>query len=656
MRRSLSGLRVGQGAAWWLESRPEQSGRQVVLRALLSSSSAMQPTAGDGLGEDASPPDASVRSRVHEYGGGAFAICAEGLAYVEQGSQAAWMLTHDGSRVRLTPEPAPGEQHRYGDLWPVPGAAWLLGVRERHEPEHVTNELVAISLAAPRGGSAPGSAGEGDSPDPSGPGAQAEAASGQWVVTLARGHDFYSAGRASPDGKRVAFMCWDHPSMPWDSSELWVADLSYVAAGKDGTCAPVLEHQHLVAGGEQVAVGQPTWGPDGSLWFVSDERGWWQPYRYRPDDPDGPVARASGLEVDFHEPDWSLGQQTMAALDETRLACRWHDIQGDHVGILDSITGEVAEVPQPCRSVRGVASDSDTLVILGTPVDSPQCVLAIDLADGSERALSAPAAPVLDPAWLPRPRSMPGTGNVVVYLPTAPGFTGLPDELPPLLLLCHGGPTSHAEIAFDPSVAFFTSRGFAVATVDYRGSSGYGRAYRKMLDGLWGIADVEDVIAAAEALGASGLVDGRRMVVKGSSAGGFTALEAMAASTVFAGGVVAYGVTDLAALGRDTHKFESHYLDTLVGPWPQCQGRYLERSPAYHPERIGAPVLVLQGAEDPVVLPSQAAAIAEALRERGVECEHLVFAGEGHGFRRAETIEAAAKAELDFLTRILKLR
>ena len=620
-RVSVAGLQVVGDTVWWSESRPREQGRTVVLRLRPGS---------DGV-EEVSPPEVSVRSRLHEYGGGAHFADGEGLLYTDFADQALWWLEPGHGPRRLTPPAPAGEEHRYADARTVPGTDYVVSLRERHHPGGVDDEVVAIDRGAP----AP-------------------------PTLLLGGRDFYAAPRPSPDGRQLAWVAWDHPHMPWDESELWCASLVLPPSGAAaGGAAPQLTEARRLAGGPDESVGQPTWaGAD--LWFVSDRFGWWQPFRLR---PGAAPQRMCDAEAEFHHPDWALGQSTLAVGPDGRLLCRLRRDGRDHVGVLDPRSGGLTLVDQPCVTVAGVAADDrpGAAVVLGSTPTGPTAVHRVG-PDGAAPVVLHRAAPaVLDPAWVSEaePLVFPTAAGTPAYLlfyaPTAPDCAGPATALPPLVVLCHGGPTAGAEPGFDPAVQMWTTRGLAVAVVDYRGSTGHGRAFRRQLDYAWGEADAEDCRSAAAYLAGAGLVDGGRMVAKGSSAGGLTALRCLDAGGPFAAAVVACAVTDLAALAADTHKFESRYLDRLVGPWPAAAAVYAERSPASHPERLEGAVLLLQGAEDPIVPPDQASRLATALRARGLRCDHVVFDGEGHGFRRAETLAAAAELEIGFVTDVLGL-
>ncbi len=619
---SRGGLHADRGWLYWTESRPDDGGRQVVV--------GVRP--GTGSPRDVSPAGTSVRSRVHEYGGAAATVADGVLFYVDQADQRWYRVPvdRDGPPEALSPEPSAGSvRHADGRL--TSSGRWLISMEETVDGSATAHRLVALAVDGSLS-----------------------------VVPVVSGPDFVSAPRPSPDGRWLAWVAWDHPAMPWDSSELWVGVLDESA----GTVA--MGEARRVAGGPGVSVGQPRWCGDGALVFVDDRSGWWLPYRLAADQLGG-GDRSECLvagESEFHAPDWLCGQSTVAELADGSLVCRRRDGGGDHLVRLrppahPGSPWSVETIVQPCLSITGVAvvgddaaagGDGQRICVLGsTPTEAYG---VFDLSTTPARRLSSGPAPsrpaevsVAEPFVAPTPSGpVPG----LLFRPTNPAVPAPPSGRPPLVVFCHGGPTGAAEPGFDPLVQFFTSRGLAVALVDYRGSSGYGRAYRRALDGRWGQADVDDCVLAAEALAAGGVVDGARMAIRGTSAGGMTALAALIRSRRFRGAASWYGVTDLEALVADTHDFESRYLDTLVGPWPAAASRYRSRSPIHHPDRVVGAVLLLQGEDDPIVPVDQARRFAEQLDAHGVSRQLTVFAGESHGFRRAETIEACLTAELAF--------
>jgi dipeptidyl aminopeptidase/acylaminoacyl peptidase len=634
---SRSGLLTDGDAVYWSESRPGDGGRQVVVRA-----------GADRALADVSPPGVSIRTRVHEYGGGAATVVDGVLFYVDQADQHWYRQVIGG---RSSPDPlipgseADGPELRMADGRLTPSGRWLISVEERHLEGRTDHQLVAVAVPP---------AGERESREEE-----------PTVVPLVTEGDFVAAPRVSPDGRWLVWSTWDHPAMPWDSSEVWVAWIEESAG------AIRLVDGHRVAGGQGTSVGQPRWCGDGSLLFVDDRTGWWLPYRVAPDWlVEGTVAGVeplveAGLEAEFHAPDWVLGQSTLAELADGTIVARMHAGGHDALVALGAAIGSedlprtVEPIHQPCTSITAVAATGagDRVYVLGSTPTEAQAVFEVPVDGvGPPLRISAP------------PRTAVAAADVSVAVPfTAatdagpiPGLFYAPhrsadpvagdasEGLPPLVVFCHGGPTSAAEPGFDPVVQFFTSRGLAVAVVDYRGSTGYGRAYRQRLNGLWGEADVDDCTGYAEGLAREGWVDAERMAIRGTSAGGLTALGVLIRSRRFAGAAAWYGVTDLEALAADTHDFESRYVDSLIGPWPEAAPIYRDRSPLHHPDRMSGAVLLLQGADDPVVPPDQSERFAALLEEHHVPCRLTVFDGESHGFRRAATIEASLTAELEF--------
>lgn len=685
-RTSRSTLRTLGGEVFWVESRPQEGGRQVVMRGR----PAREPVAVD-LGEH------SVRSRVHEYGGGAFCIVGgptsatgtagtnsepssaePSIAFVDQADQRVYLhaslLSGPGGDSRvgsgakppslraLTGPGSVGERWYHGDLWPTPDGRWVLAVRERHLEDRVLPQrgLVAIPVAGPTAGATQ-------------PGGSGEAAPGE--VVLWEGSDFVAAPRPdpfwSPDhphGCRLAWITWDHPNMPWDGTSLWVGVLATDSRGRLR-----VEQAERIAGGASESIGMPTWCGDGSLVFLSDRCGWWQPWRW---EPGNQPHRLCEREVEFHTPDWQLGQIALGRVGHSELACRWREGDRDQLGVLDIGAGALRTIPQPCTSITAIAPIAEGVVWLGaTPwsvtepwwagfdaeLRSPQFGSAQPLCEHGSGVPGIDASSVSIGQLITVQHS---TANIpaVFYPPINPSPGRVTPSVrqattpPPLIVHCHGGPTGQSDTGLDLVVQYFTSRGFAVVHVDYRGSSGYGRTFRRALDGKWGVADVEDCVAVAESLARTGKVDGRHMAIRGGSAGGLTALGALIGRTLFAAVTSWYGVTDLLGLVASTHDFEAHYTDRLVGELPEATEEYRRRSPLYRAAEMDGAVLVLQGLDDPVVPPEQSSSMIEELRRNGRRCEYRTFAGEGHGFRRAETIETCLETELAFYREVMNLQ
>jgi dipeptidyl aminopeptidase/acylaminoacyl peptidase len=589
---------------YWLEGRPTEGGRRVLVRRDASGATA-----------DLTPAPANVRTRVHEYGGGSYTVAGGTVVYSEFADGRLYRLDPGSAEpVPITPE----GPWRYADLRADPGRRRFIAVREDHgTPGQPRNELVGVSLD---GGADP--------------------------TVLVSGPDFVASPRVSPAGDRLAWLEWDHPDMPWDATRLRVG-----AIAPDGT----LGVPELVAGGLEESIVQPEWSPDGELHFVSDRSGWWNLYRLA----EGPRLDAlAPMEAEFADPSWVFGRSSYAFLGDGSIVANGRRDGRDRLFHIrpGSLVGEVESDVTEFEWL--FATPAAVVAVTGAP-DRPSAVVRFDpvtLAPVDVLQQASPAAP--DPAFVSRPESISfptsggRTAHAHYYPPVNAGFVGPEDERPPLVVLSHGGPTANASTALDPAKQLLTSRGIAVVDVDYGGSTGYGRAYRRLLRDAWGKVDVEDCVAAALFLADRGDVDRARLAIKGGSAGGFTTLAALAFQDVFAAGISLFGVGDLEALARLTHKFESRYLDRLVGSLPEAMGRYRERSPIYAFDRISCPVLVLQGLDDRVVTPEQAEAIVAALAENGIPYGYIAFEGEGHGFRGERAIRRSLEAELSFLGQV----
>ncbi len=583
----------GGATVWWSESRPAEGGRTTLLRRT-----------GDGPVEEVLPAELDARTRVHEYGGRCWLPLGDGVVTSDLHDQRLW-LVEDGEARALTADT--GCVDRYAEPQLLPGGTHLLCVREQVSDE-TSHSLVAVPL------------------DRSGD-----------VVVLWDASDFVGGASVSPDGSRLAFITWDHPQMPWDGTELRVADL---------LPGPALGPAQVVLGGPEEAVQQPAW--DGTtVTGVTDRSGWWNLVRVQDGDvqPLWPVTQECGV------PMWLLGFRTTAALPGGRTAV----VARGRLHVLTD--GAARELDLPLTTwLSWLASDGDVVVGLACTDTTRPAVVAVDTAQGTWRTVAAPEQP--DPTWAPVPETLevPSSGGrstwAYGYPPTSPDAQLPEGEGAPYVLLVHGGPTSSSPRIYSDEVAFFTSRGIGVVSVDHGGSTGYGRAYRNLLRGQWGVLEVEDCEAVARWLLDSGRASS--VSIRGGSAGGWTVLSALTrGGSVFGAGTSYFGVADATALATDTHDFESRYLDGLIGPLPEAQAVYDERSPLTHVDRLDRPVLLLQGLDDPVVPPAQAELFVEALRGKGVPHAYVAFEGESHGFRKAENIARSLEAELSFYGQVL---
>ncbi|BAK84236.1 S9 family peptidase [Komagataeibacter medellinensis] len=612
---SLSDVRVDGRDVYWVEGRPTEAGRRVLVRARA------------GHVADMTPAPFDVGTRVHEYGGGAYAVCRGRIVFSNRRDGSVWLMEGGQSRCLCT-----GAGLRYADLTFSPDGRFVFCVREDHraQDEEAAAAIVVLDCM--------------DTSDPA----------FNTGTPLVMGPDFLSSPRPSPDGRYLAWIEWDHPAMPWDSTRLRAASLL-----QEGDDPPRLAAPWSVAGedGQPESVIEPCWDRDGHLLALSDRSGWWNLYRF---DTTGaaPVALAP-MQAEIGQPHWVFGLRSYVPLDDgSILAMVISEGEPRMVSIRDgAVTPLALGHPSACPlPVAGggfawldAPPDDAAAVVCGQPGQAVHVLrraATLPLAtDDIARATTV---------RFPLP-GKEGTGHAFFYAPASARYRGEAGEKPPLVVMAHGGPTGRASTAFSFKVQWWTSRGFAVVDVNYGGSTGFGRAYRQRLEGQWGGVDVDDCVAACHYLADAGWVDPARIVIRGSSAGGLTVLLALARSDLFAAGTSLYGVTDLRALACDTHKFESRYLDTLVGPYPADEATYLARSPITQVADIRVPVLFLQGLDDKVVPPAQAESMVAALRAQGVPCALYEFAGEGHGFRQETTIRQAWELELAFYQQVFGL-
>lgn len=593
--------------AYWLESRPLEGGRYVIMRQKREDESPVELT----------PPPFNVRTRVHEYGGAPYTVAHDTLYFSHYGDHRLYRQI-----VGLQPEAmTPPLPMRYADLIWDERRGCLLAVREDHSESDVgaVNSIVRIDPDRHDGG-----------------------------ALLIDGYDFYMYPRLSPDGAQLAWICWNHPNMPWDGTELWIGDFA-----PDGQ----LINRMKIAGGPAESIFQPCWSPDNTLYFVSDRTGWWNLYRWN----QGEVQAVMPREAEFGRPAWVLGL-SMYGFSSDRLIAIYSQRGIDHLVAINLKEGSFEEMASSYTTLADVQCQAQGAILLAGSPTQPTALVRLDAQGHFRTVIRSEGGPTLDPADISEPTALEFptesgfTAHMWYYPPKNARFSGPETELPPLIVFNHGGPTSQSNSSFSLVRQFWTSRGFAVADVNYRGSTGYGRAYRELLNRAWGIVDVEDCCNAALYLVGARLADPSRLAIRGGSAGGYTTLACLTFKDVFAVGTSYYGVSDIAALARDTHKFESRYMERLVGPWPQDAAVFAARSPLMHTERVVRPVIFFQGLDDKVVPPNQAELMVEDLKRRGVPVAYLTFEGEGHGFHSAHAVEQSIAAELSFYIRILGIR
>lgn len=601
----LRSIQLDGDKLYWSESRPD--GRTVIVCR-----------SSDQQAIDLTPAGYNVRTRVHEYGGGDY-LAAGGVVYFSNFTDQQMYRQVPGAE----PEPftrLPGMRYADAILDEVRGR--IIVVREDHTtgaPQPV-NALVSIRTA-----------GDDD---------------GQVLVS---GNDFYATPCLNPEGTRLAWLTWNHPNMPWDGTELWVAE--WLADGSVG-------QRTLVAGGRAESIFQPQWSPDGTLYFISDRTGWWNLYRWH--EQSGFVEALCPMEAEFGEPQWKFGMSTFGFESVDRLICAYSQKGYYHLASLDTRTLNFQPFDLPYTVISNVRAAPGQVFFIAGSATEPVALVQFNVTNeevkvlrrAQEVTLDATCCSIAEPVEFPAEQGL--TAHGFFYPPKNRDFTGMPEERPPLLVMSHGGPTGSALPLFRYSIQYWTTRGFAVLDVNYAGSTGYGRAYRERLKGQWGIADVADCVNGARYLVSQGMVDGNRLAITGGSAGGYATLCALTFYQLFSAGASYYGVSDLEALARDTHKFESRYLDGLVGPYPERRDLYLTRSPIQHIEQLTCPLILIQGLDDPIVPPNQSQMMFDALRSRGLPVAYLTFAGEQHGFVKAENNKRALEAELYFYSRIFK--
>ena len=625
----LGGILLDGTDVYWLESRPQENGRSVIVRRAADGSTVDFTPAVSGAGV----ATFSVRTRVHEYGGGSYLVSDSVVYFCNDADQRLYRQELGGIPAAITPDPPQPRGLRYADGVMDARRGRMIWVREDHTtpaPEPV-NTLVEI----PPDGAPP-------------------------QRVLQSGRDFYAAPRLSPDGSRLAWLEWSHPSMPWIGCELWVGECA-----ADGSVG----NKRLVAGGDDESIFQPEWSPGGTLYFVSDraqpslEGRWWNLFRVGGDALDNSVriAPVYPLAAEFGRAQWQFRMSTFAFTSASQLVCSYVQNGVHRMSTVDLASLEARPIPTEYEDVSFVRATADRVYFAGGSPTTPPTVVELHLPSGQAKILKLSTTEDLEAyrkyLSVPEPVTFEtDTGQQahgLFYPAQNADFAAPAGELPPLLVHCHGGPTAAASPTLSWGTQYWTSRGFAVLDVNYGGSTGYGREYRLRLQGSWGVVDVADSVNGARYLAATGRVDPERWAISGASAGGYTTLAALTFRKEFKTGASYYGVSDLEALAKDTHKFESRYLDGLIGPYPQRRDLYVARSPIHSARLLAAPVAFFQGAEDRVVPPQQAEEMVDALRRRRIPFLYLLFDGEQHGFRRADNIKRALDAELYFYATFL---
>ncbi len=605
----LGQIALDGGDVYWSEGRPFEAGRSAIVRRT-----------PDGNIADVTPAPFNVRTRVHEYGGGAFTVQDGTIYFSNFADQRLYKQTPNSEPQPLTPV----ANRRYADTAIDRQRGRLICVCEDHtDGGEPVNTVVSIDLHK-----------------------------SEDVQVLVSGSDFYSSPRLSPDNSQLAWLSWNHPNMPWDGTQLWVAQIN-----ADGS----LGEAECIAGGVNESVFQPEWSPDGVLYFVSDRTGWWNLYRWLPAQSEGGLGGVESLyamDAEFGLPHWVFGMSTYGFESANRVICTYTQKGSWYLASLDLQTKQLEVIETPYTDISSLQVASGKAAFIAGSATEPTAIVQMDLVTQQIEVLRRSSELEIDTGYLSTPQAIafPTENNLTAYAffypPQNKDYTAPGGEKPPLLVKSHGGPTASASSTFNLKIQYWTSRGFAFLDVNYGGSTGYGREYRQRLNKHWGIVDVDDCVNGAKYLAESGLVDSQRLAIAGGSAGGYTTLCALTFRDVFKAGASHYGVSDLEALATDTHKFESRYLDKLIGPYPDRKDLYEARSPIHFTDQLSCPAIFFQGLEDKIVPPNQAEMMVEALKAKGLPVAYVAFEGEQHGFRRAENIKRALDGEFYFYSRI----
>lgn len=599
----LGEIQILDDALYWIEMRPEEKGRYVVVEQ-----------GANGVRIDRIPEPYNARTRVHEYGGGSFLAHDELIYFSNFQDQQLYCIDRQNALKQLTHDAG----SRFADFVVDQTRQHIISVMETHHPDsEPRNTLVAIDLEDEL----------------------------QIPKIIHHGSDFYSNPRISPDGNQFVWISWDHPNMPWDDSELWLAELNE----RGDVLAP-----RLISGGNNESVFQPMWSPNGTLFFISDKNGWWNLYRYRHDK----IEIVIDMAAEFGVPQWSFRESTYDFIDDDTIVCTYVKQGFSHFAKIDVTTRSISTIQLDYTDIESVQANATHAAFLAASVTRFPELVRLDLQDNTLTVLRQSSQCDIESDCISKARAIEFptqdnlTAHAFYYPPNNPRFTASEEELPPLIVFSHGGPTGMSRSGLKMVIQYFTSRGLAVVDVNYGGSSGYGRDYRQRLNGLWGIVDVADCHHAALYLADEKRVDLQRLAIRGGSAGGYTTLAALTFLDVFKAGCSRYGVSDLEALAKETHKFESRYLDNLIGPYPEAQEVYRKRSPIHATDKLSCPVIFFQGMDDKIVLPNQAEMMVDALKKKGLPVAYVPFDDEQHGFRQASNIKHALEGELFFYSRV----
>jgi len=600
----LEQIRIDGGNIYWIERRAQEGGRKVVVRR-----------AADGSTFDVTPAGFNARTRVHEYGGGDYSVANGTLFFSNFADQRLY-----AQPLGAQPRPVtPSVERRYADGRFDRRRNLYYSVCEDHTGSgEAVNTIVSIDLDHETAG-----------------------------AVVVAGNDFYSSPRLSLDGSQLAWLCWNHPNMPWNGSELWLGQLN-----ADGTVG----ERRLIAGGDNESIYQPQWSPDGALHFVSDRTGWWNLYRWRKNQVDA----LCPMDGEFGQPQWTFGGSLYGFASEKQIICSYSKNGTDYLATLDSETKTLRTIEVPFSTISQVRVMAERVLFVGASATETSALVSLNRSTGAIEFLRRSRDATVDAGYISAARAIEFptgqglTAHGYYYAPKNRDYAAPAHEKPPLLVMSHGGPTSSSSSSLKYPIQYWTSRGVAVLDVNYGGSSGYGRAYRERLNGRWGIVDVDDCVNGARFLAERGEVDGNRLAIRGGSAGGYTTLCALTFHDTFKAGASLYGISDLEALAQDTHKFESRYTDRLIGPYPERRDLYVERSPIHFTDKLNCPMIIFQGLEDKVVPPNQAEKMVRAMRAKKLPLAYLTFEGEQHGFRKAENIKRVLESELYFYSKVFK--